>query len=126
MTGARAYVVSQVESATPLQRVVMLYDGAIRFLESSSEHMARRDFESATLANIRAQNILVELKKSLDYQKGGEPAALLRRFYVSHLQRLVQANMRRDAAIIDQVIGALRDMREGWAALESDGAVAAV
>jgi flagellar protein FliS len=125
MTGAQAYFVSQVQSASPLQRVVMLYDGAIRFIEAAAEHMERRDFEAATLANIRAQNILVELRKALDHQKGGRTTELLRGFYGLHLQRLVQANMKRDASILEQVIGALREMREGWATLEADGVGAA-
>jgi len=116
-TATDTYFRNQVESATPLQRVVMLYDGAISFLEDSGRQMRQRDYEAAPLLNIRAQNILMELQGSLNMKEGGELSARLHSLYAYFLRRLIAANSKRDPAILDEVIGQLREMRGSWAEL---------
>ena len=121
MMGAQAYFISQIESASPVQRVILLYDGAIRFLETAAEQMGRREFESSTLANIRAQNILVELRTALDFKAGGDVAPTLHRYYGRHLRSLAEANLRRDPAVLAEVAASLREMREAWSTVEAGG-----
>lgn len=115
-TATETYFKSQVESATPLQRVVMLYDGAVSFLEDAERSMAARDYEAAPLLNIRAQNILMELQGSLDLSQGELPAKL-HALYSYFLRRLVAANSRRDPALIREVIKGLVELRDSWNAL---------
>ena len=116
-TATDTYFRNQVESATPLQRVVLLYDGAISFLENSAEKMRARDYESAPLLNIRAQNIIMELQGSLNLQAGGELAARMHALYAFFLRRLITANSKRDAGMLKEVAGQLRELRGSWAEL---------
>ena len=108
------YFRAQVESATPLQRVVMLYDGAIYFLEDAARQMQNRDYEAAPLLNIRAQNIIMELQGVLNMQEGGELSAHLHKLYSYFLRRLITANSKRDSGILLEVSERMKEMREAW------------
>jgi len=112
---AAKYRQAQVETATPAQLLVMLYDGAIRFLSIAREKMESRDLESRHTNLIKAQKIIAELLSSLDMKRGGEVAANLQRVYTFMLQQLVEANINDKVAPIDEVLGMLRELRESWA-----------
>jgi len=113
-TATDTYFRAQVESASPLQRVVMLYDGAINFLEDAARQMEMRDYEAAPLLNIRAQNIIMELQGVLNMNEGGELAARLHSLYAYFLRRLIAANSRRDPAMLLEVADRMKEMRESW------------
>jgi flagellar secretion chaperone FliS len=115
---ARNYMRSQVETASPTQLVVMLYDGAIRFLSLGKERMEARLIEEQNTYLTKAQLILSELISSLNAQKGGEIASNLKRIYIYMIERLVHANMYDDPAAIDEVIALLLDLRESWGEVE--------
>ena len=114
------YFRAQVESASPLQRVVMLYDGAVSFLEDAARQMDLRDYEGAPLLNIRAQNIIMELQGVLNMREGGELAQRLHTLYAYFLRRLITANTKRDAGMLLEVAERMKEMRESWATL-ADG-----
>ena len=109
------YFRQKVESATPLERVVMLYEGALRLLDMSRENLRRGEVESFTLTNIRAQNILNELRTSLDHAKGGEVSGRLDALYTYLIRRLVDANRKQDDEGIAHVATLLEDLRGAWA-----------
>lgn len=104
----------RVETATPTQLVVMLYDGAIRFLSIAKESLASKDIESKHKNIVCAQNIFFELMATLNDKQGGDVAANLRRVYLYVVQLLVDANLKDDAAKLDQAIAIVREMRETW------------
>ena len=116
-TATDTYFRTQVESASPLERVVMLYDGAITFLEDSARQMDNRDYEAAPLLNIRAQNIIMELQGALNMEEGGELSARLHKLYAYFLRRLIAANSKRDSAMLLEVSDRMKELRESWAAL---------
>ncbi len=116
-TATDTYFKNQVESATPLQRVVMLYDGAISFLEDAEQQMRAHDYEAAPLLNIRAQNIIMELQGVLNMKEGGELSAKLHSIYAYFLRRLITANSKRDPGILGEVVEQLKEMRGSWAEL---------
>lgn len=116
-TATDTYFRAQVESASPLQRVVMLYDGAVSFLEDAARRMENHDYEGAPLLNIRAQNILMELQGVLNMKEGGDLAAKLHALYAYFLRRLIAANSRRDPAMLLEVAERLKELRGSWAAL---------
>ncbi len=111
---AREYQRSQVETSSPVRLVVMLYDGAIRFLSLARERMADGNLEERHSNLIKAQNIIAELLSSLDLEQGGDIAANLRRLYSFMLQQLVEANLFDKPQPIDDVMRLLRELRESW------------
>ena len=111
---ALEYQRSQVQTARPTQLVVMLYDGAIRFLNVAREELGSGDLEARHKNLLRAQRVIGELISSLNSEKGGEVAANLQRVYTFMLQQLVEANLHDKVEPIDHVIDLLRDLRRSW------------
>jgi flagellar secretion chaperone FliS len=123
--GAHAYYQTHVQSRSPLELVVMLYDGAIRFLEQAGDAMARRDMATKGEALSRALAILAELQSTLNVEAGGEVALQLDALYTHMINRLIDANLMREQAPIDEVLRLLRPLREAWAEIASGSASAA-
>lgn len=113
-------------TASPGQLVLMLYEGAIRFLERAEAGFQLEDpveFNTAINDNIlRAQDIVRELDFSLNLEAGGELAAQLRRLYDYFDRTLLEANLRKDPAGIVEVIKRITVLRDAWATmLEQQG-----
>jgi flagellar secretion chaperone FliS len=115
---AREYMRTQTETSSPTKLVVMLYDGAVRFLSLARDKMASGDLEARHTYLVKAQRILGELLSALDFEKGGEVAKNLQRIYTYMLQQLVDANLNDRVEPIDEVIRLLRDLRESWAEVD--------
>jgi|1185.fasta_scaffold24718_4 flagellar protein FliS len=109
----QAYTSSAVMTAPPQQLVVMLYDGAIRFLRQSAAGMRVGNREVALNRMQRAEAIIDELNVSLDMSQG-EVATRLRSIYLFCRRHLNEALIERDADKIDQVTRLLADLREAW------------
>jgi len=115
-TQARAaYQQSSVLTATPGQLVVMLYDGARRFLFQASSAMREGEVTVAHQRLRRAEDILSELLATLDHERGGDIASHLQGIYVFCLAELNKARVERDADKIDWVHRQLSELREAWA-----------
>ena len=108
------YFRQSVESATPTGRVVMLYKGALSLLEMSISNLKNKEFESFTLTNVRAQNILSELRRSLDLERGGEVARRMEAIYTYLLTKLTESNAKRSQEGIEHVVMLLTDLSEAW------------
>ena len=113
-------------TASPGQLVLMLYEGAIRFLERAEAGFQLEDpveFNTTINDNIlRAQDIVRELDFSLNVEAGGELAAQLRRLYDYFDRTLLEANLRKDPAGIVEVIKRITVLRDAWATmLEQQG-----
>lgn len=107
-----------VSSASPLQLVIMLYDGALRYMETAKHFMKEGDLYKQNDALQKAQNILAELMSCLDMQKGGDVAQNLFALYSFAHSQLVDANVKDDPTGIDVAIKVLSELREPWAQLE--------
>lgn len=114
----KQYQKSQVETATPEKVLIMLYDGAIQFL-----NIARMEMITDTVPlNIQkihnniigAQKIITEFQSTLNMEIGGEMAQNLYELYNYLYNRLISANIKKDVAIIDEVLGHLKDLRNTW------------
>lgn len=113
------YQESSVQTATPIQLIVMLYDGALRFTRQANDDVDRRNYESANRNYCKAQAIVHELIASLnqDVEISGQ---LLRIYdYVLHL--LIQANMRKDQKPALEAMEHLQQLRESWRQLAKQG-----
>lgn len=112
--GTNRYLETAVETASPVRLVVMLYDGAIRFLNEAKQAIQNRDFETQNLKFQRAQRILAELISCLDFDKGGEVAENLFRLYTYMYNQLVEANLQDSIERTEHVIHLLSELREAW------------
>lgn len=111
--GFNQYQRMQTETATPGELVVMLYQGAIRFLNKSKESFGRQDIEGAHANLVRAQNIVIELMSSLDLSSGSLAKNLFA-LYDFMYRRLVEANCKKDYRAIDEVLRLLRELLPAW------------
>jgi flagellar protein FliS len=109
-----SYKRTQVQSATPLELVVMLYDGAIRFLDATRSAIERRDIAARRDALSRALAIISELQSTLNIEQGGEVAASLDRLYDYANTRLLDVALRNDVTAIDDVKKIFSILRDGW------------
>ncbi len=107
------------QTATPGQLVLMLYDGALKFLEKALtgfDHKDPKHFNETINNNIlRAQAIIHEMNASLDMKAGGEVAANFRRLYNYFYRRMAEANRTKQKAPIEEIISLIRDLRDSWA-----------
>jgi flagellar protein FliS len=123
MNAYQSYRQTQAETAAPGELVVMLYRGAARFAGSAVESIDAGNVPAAHNNLIRAQAIISELLETLDLERGGELARNLLQIYEYMNFRLVEANLRKDAAPAREVEALLRDMLPAWetAARETSG-----
>ena len=121
-TAKQAYATSSVLTATPEQLVVMLYDGAIRFLNQGAAAMRAGNREVELNRLRRAEDIIDELNVSLDMSQG-EIAQQLRSIYLFCKRHLLQARIERDADGVDTVVRFLSDLRESWQQIAARAAV---
>lgn len=115
-TASRAYAESSVLTAPPERLVVMLYDGAGRFLARAAAATRAGDAGAAGTALGRAGAILDELLATLD-PSAGEIAERLRDIYLFCRRELMAAQLERDAAKIERVAALLAELRESWATI---------
>jgi flagellar protein FliS len=113
------------QTATPGQLVLMLYDGAIGFLEKALAGFGYEDPQlfNQTINNniVRAQAIIHEMNASLNMQAGGEIASNFRRLYNYLYRRLSNANRAKEKAAVEESISHLRVLRDGWAEMLRQG-----
>ncbi|MCD4824081.1 MAG: flagellar export chaperone FliS [Phycisphaerae bacterium] len=114
-TGINAYQNNAVVTQTPGRIVVLLYEGAIRFLKEAVAALEKGDFARKGERIRRAQDILMELDCALDMEAGdGEVSRNLRQLYLFMDRQLNTANVKKDAEIIRKVVGMLENLHEGW------------
>ena len=99
--------------------VVMLYDGAIKFLKMAIKEIEAKNPEEKGKYINRAQDIINELNAVLDMESGGETAMNLRRLYLFIDQHLTEANIKQDIQKIEEVIKLLEELNQGWKAISS-------
>jgi flagellar protein FliS len=111
-----AYRESAVLSAPPEVLVVMLYDGARRFLFQAGVAMRDGQIELSHRKLRRAEDIIHHLRDALDMDQG-EISERLEAIYLFCLRHLQQARFDRDANKLEQVSTLLGELREAWAAI---------
>jgi flagellar protein FliS len=113
-----------VRTASPHRLILLLFDGAIKAVGNAQFHMNARNIAEKGLAITKAIAIIDEgLRLSLDVKAGGELAEDLSALYEYMCHRLMQANLKNDAHILEEVNGLLAGLREAWASIEKDPAV---
>jgi flagellar protein FliS len=117
MNPLRSYRETQIKTATPGKLILMLYDGAIKHLNQALQDMSTEPqrYDSISNSLIKAQDIIAELMISLDFDRGGEIAKNLFSLYVFMNRRLLDGNIRKDRAPVEEVKTLLTELRGAWA-----------
>lgn len=108
------YRATKVETAGSVDLVVMLFQGAVKFIRLGIQAIEQDDAQAVNTNLTRAQDIVVELLGSLNREDGGEIATQLAAVYEYCFRQLVRANVRRDAELAREVLGLLRDLGMTW------------
>lgn len=110
--GYAQYNKSKVMTASPAELTMMLYEGAIRFCNIAINGIEQKNIEKSHNNIIKAENIIDYLQATLDMKY---PVAGHFNDIYNYLQRrLVQANLKKDAEILEEVCDHLRSVRDTW------------
>ena len=109
---AQAYGARKVETATPAELTLMLYEGTIKFCNIAMGALEKKDYEKANINIQNARKIIVELQTTLDHKY--PVAEDFDRIYDYIFHKLVQANIKKDPEILEEALVELRDLRDAW------------
>ena len=118
---AAQYKAAGVETASPVQIVVQLYDGAVRFTRQGHAALEEGRRADAATALQRAHAIVSELQASLDHSHAPELCEDLSSLYDFALHRLREATAKSAPALLEAVVSVLSELREAWAELARRG-----
>jgi flagellar protein FliS len=116
---AQTYRRVESESRSPLELVVMLYDGALRFIDEARAAHARKDLRARGRAISKTLAIVGELQNTLDMEKGGPVAEQLDDLYTYINSRLIDVTVKQDIAACDEVHKLLSTLRDAWSQISS-------
>jgi len=114
---SREYLAAEVEGSDPVHRLVLLHEGAARFIREAVDHIGRRDFARAHDAFGKAKNIVMHFLGSIPEGDDSELAANLRGLFKYTYHKLVEGNLRKDPQSAQEALTVIRNLRDGWAAL---------
>jgi flagellar secretion chaperone FliS len=114
---AAVYRQNQIQHASPLELVVLLYDKAIGRLKAAARHIRDKRIAEKGQAICHAVDIITELQSVLDKERGGQIAAKLDALYTYMLDRLTAANLQNDPQPVSEVVRLLEELQEGWKGL---------
>ena len=106
------YLKNKIMTATPAELTLMLYEGAIKFGNIAIKGIEDGDVQKAHINIVKVEKIIEEFRRTLDFKY--EVAQHFENVYQYLAQRLVEANISKDKAIMEEVVGHLRSMRDNW------------
>ena len=122
--GAKHYqkmnVQTSLSDASPHQLITMLFDGLISRLAMAKGFIDRKDYEGKSRCLGSAITIIGALQNSLDKDQGGEIAENLDRLYLYMTRRVFAAGVANDVAILDEVVGLVKTVKEGWDGIKDE------
>jgi len=107
-----------VQTASPHQLIVMLFDGALTALATAKGSIERKDIQGRARQLNKANDIILGLKDFLDHEKGGEIAANLDALYDYMVRTVSQANRESDVEKVQEVINLLLEVKAGWTQMD--------
>lgn len=113
----KSYKETRIKTANQGKLIVMLYDGAIKYLNLALDNMDETDKHYDEISNniIKVQDIVTELMVSLDFERGGEISKNLFSLYVFMNRQLLEANVRKSINLLGEVKALLLELRSAWA-----------
>ncbi len=117
MNGIAAYQDSAVTIQSKDRLIVLLYDGAVKFMKLAIKELQAENYQAKGQYINRAQDIINELNAVLDMKASGEIATNLRKLYCFMHKRLSEANIQRDPQMIREVIQLMEELNQSWKAI---------
>ncbi len=111
---ARSAYAAASNAVSPLQAVVMLYDGMIRSISAAKLAIEEERIEDRFNHTKKASQILLGLQANLDFEKGGEVSPMLSQFYDTIFMRIQRINSANSIEVCDEVIRSLSNVRKSW------------
>jgi flagellar protein FliS len=115
-----SYQEHALDGASPVDLVVALYDGVIRFLYAAISAVERDDVHGRRVAVKRALAILIHLQARLRMDIGGRPAQVLSEYYASMFALILQASLAASPSRFEEVIDCIRNVRDAWRQVATD------
>lgn len=112
------YLEQQIHTASPAGKIIMLYDGAIKFLLKARMAVEENNIQARCNNVQRAMDIVCFLLDSVDTSDGDEAAKSLFRIYGMILKRMLDINFENAVTPVDEIITHLKRLRENWVELE--------
>ncbi len=109
-----SYTENEILTAEPEKLVLLMYDGAVKFIRQAKAAVREGRVEDAHTAILRSYAIIAELQATLDKEKGGEIAAGLDKSYDFMLNHLREADMKKDEKLLAEVENLLTPLAETW------------
>ena len=106
------YTTNKILTASPAEVTLMLYDGAIKFVNIAIVAIEHGEIEKAHINIKKTQRIIEEFRNTLDHKY--PVAEDFDRIYVYLLQRLLEANIKKDTEILEEINMHLRSVRDTW------------
>lgn len=114
MDARDTYVENHISTQQRARLIVVLYDGAIRFLKTARQKLEEGDYALKGVYIGKAQDVLAELSNCLNMEAGPQIANDLRALYNFLHRHLTQANIQRDPQMIDDCVAILEELRQAW------------
>ena len=121
MLGAQAYATTQISTASSVQVVVLLYDGAISSMKLAQEGIVAQNFQDKARFIDRALRVVGELSSSLNMEEGGVVARDLQRLYEYIQFEVTQANLKNEPGRLEGPIRCMNEIRGAWQELVVQG-----
>lgn len=112
VNAASLYKRNNINTASPEELTMMLYDGAVKFCSMAISALDKDDLEGCNRNVVKTKNIIVEFRSTLDFQY--EVANDFDRIYDYIYWVLSQANMKKDKTLLEEALKRLREMRDTW------------
>ncbi len=110
----KQYQASNVNTATPEKLMIMMFDGALQFLQKAKVAIAEGNLKERSVNIDGARKIIRELMRTIDLENGNDVSKQLFKLYNKMAMNLIKANVQRNAALIDIVIEDISNIRWGF------------
>lgn len=110
----KQYQTSNITTATPEKLMIMLFDGAIQFLQKAKNAIEERKLKERSENIELARKIIRELMRSIDLENGNAVSKSLFRLYNKMAMKLIKANVSKNVGLIDEVMEDLTNIRWGF------------
>ena len=112
------YLANQVMQASPKRLIELLFEGCIKNLKQATLAIEQENINLAHNKLVRAQDIILELRSSINEEVGGQVAQQFIQLYEYMNQQLLQANLKKEVALIEQVQQMVTELLETWKQME--------
>lgn len=110
----KQYQTSNITTATPEKLMIMLFDGAVQFLQKAKTAIEEKNLQERSTNIESARKIIRELMRTIDLENGNDVSKSLFRLYSRLAMKLIKANVSKDISLIDEVITDLSNIRWGF------------